>query len=100
MAFSKAAEFRLLQGQEALTDDQHAPANKTEPFLHLTFCKRCGIRAFSKGGEWAQTGGEFYAINLACLDGATDAELSRASIHYANGRDDEWQKEAPESSYL
>ena len=45
-------------------------------------------------------GGEFYAINLACLDDATDAELSQASIHYANGRDDEWQKEAKESSYL
>jgi hypothetical protein len=100
MAFAKAAEFRLLEGQDALSDYQHTLPGKTEPFLHLTFCKRCGIRAFSKGGALPQFGGEFYAVNVACLDDASDAELAQAPIHYADGRSDDWEKVAKESTYL
>jgi len=100
MAFAKAAEFRILQGREALSDYQYTPAGKTEPFLHLGFCKHCGVRAFTEGGELPQFGGAFFAINVACLDDASDMELAQAPIHYANGRDDDWQKQAKESAYL
>jgi len=100
MAFAKAAEFRLLKGEAALSDYRYAPPGKAEPFLHLTFCKHCGVRAFSKGGELPQFDGEFFAVNVACLDDATDGELAAAPIHYADGRKDQWQNEAKESSYL
>ena len=100
MCFAKAAEFKLLQGEGALFDYQHTPPTKAEPFLHLTFCKHCGVRAFSSGGELPQFGGAFYAVNVACLDDASDAELAEAPIHFANGRDDVWQEVAKDSKYL
>ncbi|HKO49026.1 MAG TPA: GFA family protein [Polyangiaceae bacterium] len=97
MAFAKAAEFRMLKGQDALCDYQHTPTSKPEPFLHLTFCRVCGVRPFSSGGELAQFGGAFYAVNVACLDDATDTELAQAPIHYANGRENDWQQAAKET---
>jgi hypothetical protein len=100
MAFAKASEFELLKGEADLIDYQHTVSGKAEPFLHLTFCKHCGIRAFSKGGFLPQFGGEFYAVNVACLDDATDAELAQAPIHYADGRNDHWENEAKENRYL
>ena len=107
MSFAKAADFRMLKGEEALSDYQYTPTKttntpngKAEPFLHLTFCKHCGVRPFTKGGEMARFGGKFFALNVACLDDATDAELAAAPIHYADGRNDAWQAEAKESSYL
>lgn len=100
MAFAKATEFRLLTPEEALSDYQHVPPGKSEPFLHFTFCKQCGVRPFTRGGEMPQLGGKFYAVNLACLDDATDEELAAAPIHYADGRSDQWQSESKATSYL
>ena len=100
MVFAKASEFELLKGEADLSDYQHTLPGKAEPFLHLTFCKHCGIRPFSKGGFLPQFGGEFYAVNIACLDDATDDELAQAPIHYADGRNDQWESEAKESRYL
>jgi hypothetical protein len=94
MAFAKAEQFRFLQGAELLADYQHTPPAKAEPFLHLYFCTRCGVRPCSKGGVLPQMGGEFYAVNVACLDDAPDEELAAAPIHFANGRDDKWDDPA------
>ncbi len=44
--------------------------------------------------------GGFYAVNLATLDDATDAELAAAPIHYADGRHDAWHVEASDTRYL
>jgi hypothetical protein len=100
MVFVKASEFELLKGEAALSDYQYAPPGRAEPFLHLTFCRHCGIRPFSKGGSLPRFGGEFYAVNVACLDDASDEELAQAPIHYADGRNDQWDKEAKERRYL
>jgi hypothetical protein len=100
MTFVKAADFRLLQGAEALTDYRYSPPSKPEPFLHLQFCSHCGVRAFTAGGPLAQFGGEFYAVNVACLDDAADAELAAAPIHFADGRNDDWDVASAETRYL
>lgn len=100
MAFAKAADFRLLKGEDALSDYQHTPTGKTAPFLHLTFCRHCGVRAFSRGGALPQFDGPFFAVNVACLDDASDIELAAAPVHYADGRSDEWQSVAEHSRYL
>jgi len=100
MAFAKAAEFRLVTGQDALSDYQHTPSGRSEPFLHLEFCRHCGVRGFSKGGALPQFEGEFYAVNVACLDDATDEELAKAPIQYPDGRENDWQSEAKHSTYL
>jgi hypothetical protein len=99
MAFAKGSAFRLLQGAEVLTDYQHTPPSRPAPYLHLSFCSRCGVRAFSKGGT-AAAGDEFHAVNLGCLDNATDAELAQAPIQYADGRHDNWGATPAEHRYL
>src|SRR5260221_6226821 len=86
ITFVKASDFRLLQGADALTDYQHTPPGKPEPFLHFTFCRHCGFRAFTKGGVMPQFGGEFYAVNIMCLDGVSDDDLAKVPIHFADGR--------------
>jgi hypothetical protein len=92
MALVKIDDFRLLAGSEALVDYRHTPAHMTEPFLHLLFCGRCGVRAFSKGGLLPALGAAFYAVNLACLDDASVEELVNAPVRYFNGQGDDWVK--------
>jgi hypothetical protein len=94
MAFAKESEFRLLAGADALTDYRHTPEKLSEPFLHLLFCKHCGVRGFSQGGPLPQFDGPFRAVNVACLDDATDEELAAAPIHFADGRHDRWEQPA------
>lgn len=100
MAFAKAAEFQLSSGADSLSDYQHVPEGKDAPFLHLKFCTHCGVRAFSEGGVLPQFGGAFYAVNVACLDDATDAELAAAPIQRPDGRNNDWQSEAKDTTYL
>ena len=99
-AIAKASEFRLLAGKDALTDYQYVPSSKSEPFLHFTFCSRCGFRPFTQGGALPQFGGEFFAVNVACLDGLSDEELARIPVHYADGRVDDWATTPAVTSYL
>ena len=99
MALVPIAEFQLLRGADALADYQYTPAGMPKPFLHLQFCRHCGIRAFSKGGALPQMGGEFYAVNVACLDDASDDELAAAPVRYADGRTNDWSR-TPEHHYL
>jgi len=91
MAFAKGDAFRLLAGSDVLVDYQHRPSHQAEPFLHLLFCGRCGVRGFSRGGYLPQFGTDvFHAVNLACLDDASDEELANAPVHYVNGRENDW----------
>jgi hypothetical protein len=76
--------FRLLAGDSELT-----------PYLFNTrknqhyFCKHCGVRAFGVGTETPI--GKMYGINLGCLAGVSEEELSRLPITYVDGLDDKWQ---------
>lgn len=97
MTLVKTKDFRLLAGEEVLTDYQRTLKDKP-PFLHFTFCGRCGVRPFTRGGDLPGFG-EFYAVNVACLDNATDEELAAAPVKYVDGRNDSWVRE-PEYKYL
>ena len=94
LAFAREGDFRLLAGADVLTDYQHTPPKMSEPFLHLAFCRTCGVRAFSRGGFLPAFGTSFHAVNLACLDDATDDELAAAPIKYPDGRNDDWDTAA------
>ena len=100
MTFVKPEDFRLTQGAETLTDYQHTPPSKPEPFLHLCFCSRCGIRPFSRGGFHPGMGSAFYAVNLGALDDASDDELSGTPIKYTDGRHDDWSATPKVHGYL
>lgn len=100
MAFAKGDAFRLLSGAELLADFQRTPKSRAEPFLHLHFCARCGVRPFSAAAASPELGEAFHAVNLACLDDATDEELAAAPIHYADGRHDDWNATPAVHAYL
>jgi hypothetical protein len=76
----KPSAFRLLSGQEVLGDYTRSEAG------HARFCKVCAIRPFGHGNI-PELGGEYYSVNLNCLDGA---DLTGAPVTYLDGRHDTW----------
>jgi hypothetical protein len=66
--FIPAADFKLLQGQESLTDYQFGKHH-----IHHTFCKTCGVHAFASGK--APNGQDMYAINARALEGVDPSKL-------------------------
>lgn len=90
----KPADFRLLAGQDALSDYQFA----TKSGHHL-FCKHCGVRPFGTGYV-EQIGGDFVSINVAALDDVSDEELANVPVRFSNGRDNDWFNPPPETRHL
>jgi hypothetical protein len=93
-ALIKPAAFRLLTGEDALTDYQFA----TKQGHHL-FCKHCGLRPFTHG-HVPEIGGDFVSINIACLDDVADAEMASLPVRYSNGRDNDWMHQPAETRQL
>jgi hypothetical protein len=92
LAAVKADSFRLLVGESELTEYQFGRRK-----IHHRFCKRCGLRPFSHG----EPGGkQFYAINLACLDNATPAELVQAPVAFVDGLHDDFKSAPKETRHL
>ena len=98
MAFVPDTDFRLLAGEDDLSDYRYSPPGKTA-FLHLTFCRTCGIRPFSSGGPLPQFGGPFHAVNVACLD-VTPEELAALPVAYADGANNDWPTTPPHTRHL
>jgi hypothetical protein len=93
-SIARADAFRLLRGEDALTEYQFG-ANA----IHHYFCGRCGVKPFGSG-EMEALGGTFYAVNVACLEDATDEELAAAPVVYEDGRNDRWDRAPAETRYL
>ena len=74
-------EFRLLTGEDALTRYVFGP-EKNEHF----FCRHCGVRVFGVGNETPI--GKMYGINVGCLEGVSEEQLSRIPITYVDGLHD------------
>jgi hypothetical protein len=68
LTFTPAEDFRLVSGEEAMTDYQF---NKRT--IHHLFCATCGIESFARGT--APKGAEMVAVNIRCLDGVDPAVL-------------------------
>jgi hypothetical protein len=62
------------------------------------FCKRCGIKPFGRGR--AEALGEFYGVNVACIDNVSDEELAQAPVVYEDGRHDRWDRPPAETRHL
>lgn len=85
--------FRLLAGEGDLSRYQFGSGINQHPF-----CRHCGVRAFGTGRSprW----GDFYAVNLGCLDDASDAELAAAPVTCLDGRHDDWHAVPAETRHL
>jgi hypothetical protein len=81
-AIARAGVFRLLRGEDALTEYRFG-----SNAIHHYFCSRCGVKPFGSG-EMEELGGRFYAVNVACLEDATDEEIAEAPVVYEDGRND------------
>lgn len=90
----KPNAFRLVSGEEALSDYQFGSRS-----MHHLFCKHCGIRPFGKG-KLDVLGGEFYFVNVFCLDDVEPAELIEAPLHFSDGRNNNWQNAPAETRHL
>jgi len=55
---------------------------------HHYFCRHCGVRVFGVGNDTPM--GKMYGINIGCLEGVTEEELSRIPITYVDGMHDRW----------
>jgi hypothetical protein len=80
-AVAKADGFRLVAGESELTQYLFN-TNKNQHY----FCRRCGVRPYGVGTETPI--GVMYGVNLGCLDGISDEELSKIPITYVDGRAD------------
>ena len=86
-AFVGAPQFRLLSGENSLSDYRWTPPGKPAPFLTYRFCKTCGIRVAATG-ELESMGGQFFALAIATLDDVDADELAAAPMRFIDNRHD------------
>ncbi len=89
-----AEQFRLLQGAESLTHYRFGDGG-----IDHTFCKVCGMYPFVSANEPIM-GGEFFCVNVACLDDVSPEELAAAPIRYEDGAHDDWGNPPKFTSYM
>lgn len=84
-AVARAEHFRLLSGAQMLTEYLF----NTRKNQHF-FCSICGVRPFGVGNDTPL--GKMYGVNIGCLEGVSEEELSRMPITYVDGMNDRWQQ--------
>ena len=82
-AIARPDGFKLLSGESNLTKYLFG-TGKGQHF----FCKDCGVRVFGIGPD-------MYGVNVGCLEGVTEEQLSCIPITYVDGMNDRWS-EKPE----
>jgi len=75
LAFVTPDNFRLLSGEEVLTEYRF-----NKQIINHNFCKICGIKSFACG---IGRQGEMRAINVRCLDGV---DLERLNVMKFDGK--------------
>ena len=92
-AIAREGGLRVLAGQEELTEYLF----NTRKNQHF-FCRHCGVRPFGVGNETPM--GKMYGVNIGCLEGVSEEELSRLAIVRVDGLHDRWQQAPELGAYL
>ena len=85
--FVRGDNFKLLTGEDVLSDYRWLPPGRSESGLTYRFCSRCGIRVYASG-EWAQMGGRFYAVHVPTLDNVDLEQLAMVPLNYIDNAHD------------
>jgi hypothetical protein len=93
-AIIKPDAFRMLEGDEALSDYQWG-----HKVNHRLFCRHCGVAAFG-AGHIEEIGGDYVSISLSCLDDLDPTVLAEAPVRYMDGRCDNWFEAPAETRHL
>jgi hypothetical protein len=93
-AIIKPEAFRMIAGEDALSDYQFG-----HNIAHHLFCRHCGIRSFGRG-HLDVLGGDYYSVNIACLDNVEDSELAGAPVRFMDGRNNNWFVPPAETRHL
>jgi len=80
-AVARPEGFRLLTGQSELTEYRF----NTRRNEHW-FCRHCGVRAFGIGNDTPI--GSMIGVNVGCLEGVSEEELSKVPIVCVDGLHD------------
>ncbi|MBL8251322.1 MAG: GFA family protein [Candidatus Competibacter sp.] len=88
------ADFRLLAGEEALSDYRFGDGS-----AHHLFCARCGVHPFGRG-HIEEIGGDYVAVRLAALDDVAPEELVATPVRFADGRHNNWWNPPAETRHL
>jgi hypothetical protein len=75
-AYVGGDQFKLISGADDLADYQF-----NKKVIHHTFCKHCGVGAFSNGQD--ESGAEGYGINVRCLD---DVDVDTVALTPYDGK--------------
>ena len=76
LQFVEVPQFTLLAGADAQTDYMFAKKH-----IHHTFCRTCGVRAYSQGTSNGKT---MVSINLRCIAGLDATKLPVESFDGAS----------------
>lgn len=76
LAFVPGDKFRLLSGENAVTDYQFGKKS-----IHHLFCSTCGVTSYATGK--GRDGSEMRAINLRCIEGI---DLDKIQIKNFDGK--------------
>jgi hypothetical protein len=73
LTFVSADDFKLLSGEDSLTDYQF-----NKQVIHHLFCKVCGVKPFARGKN--RDNSDMVAVNVRCLDGVDPSQLQVKSF--------------------
>lgn len=92
--------LRFLSGEEEIRDYKPRPSHWPAGDINHYHCARCGVHTFSRGYLEKEMGGNFWAVNVACLDDARESELAAAPIIYEDGKRDRQDRSPDITAYL
>lgn len=93
-------EMRITAGEDRLQNYHAEDSNWPEGDIDHYRCPECGMQPFSRGYLEEMMGGNFWAVNVACLDDVTEEEFAAAPVVYEDGKRDRQDRKPEITGYL